>query len=369
MKFLILNTDYSDFLYWLYSEHAGLEKQSYEEQRRVRMESLFGTADFYSSNLCRLGHEAWDIIANIEPMQKQWAKEHGIPVDRVCWRLRLRRGVVPWLYRQREWLYSILAAQIRAYRPDVLFSMAIETIGSDFLDSVKDYYRLAIVQHAAPLPTHDYSRYDLALSSLPNQVDYFRQQGMESELFRLGFEPKILGNLYMDKKRYDITFVGGLGNYHQAGTQILAELCTQHCVAVWGYDTGAIPADSPIHGCYRGSLWGTDMYQALHDSRIVFNRHINIAENYANNMRLYETTGVGACLLTDHKCNLADMFEPGREVVVYHDANECTELARYYLEHDEEREAIARAGQQRTLQEHTYYYRMQELVEIVCKYL
>lgn len=39
------------------------------------------------------------------------------------------------------------------------------------------------------------------------------------------------------------------------------------------------------------------------------------------------------------------------------------------LEHDKEREATARAGQQRTLREHTYYHRMQELVDIVCKYL
>ncbi len=77
MKFLILNTDYPEFLRWLYAQHSGLEKQLYEVQYRARMDSLFGTADFYSSNLRKLGHEAWDVIANIEPMQKQWAREHG----------------------------------------------------------------------------------------------------------------------------------------------------------------------------------------------------------------------------------------------------------------------------------------------------
>jgi spore maturation protein CgeB len=86
-------------------------------------------------------------------------------------------------------------------------------------------------------------------------------------------------------------------------------------------------------------------------------------------MRLYEATGVGTFLLTDHKRNLADLFEPGREVVAYRDADECVELAGYYLTHDEEREAIARAGQQRTLREHTWYHRMQELVDIVRCYL
>ena len=48
---------------------------------------------------------------------------------------------------------------------------------------------------------------------------------------------------------------------------------------------------------------------------------------------------------------------------------ECVELIRYYLDHDKEREAIARAGQKRTLTEHTYYQRMQELADLVSKYL
>ncbi len=62
MRFLILNTDYPDFLRWLYTQHPGLEKQPYEEQMRVRVESLFGVAHFYSSNLHKLGHEVWTNI-------------------------------------------------------------------------------------------------------------------------------------------------------------------------------------------------------------------------------------------------------------------------------------------------------------------
>ena len=63
MKFLIINTDYPEFLTWLYTRNTGLENKSYDEQMRVRMDSLFGIADFYSSNLKKLGHEVWDIHA------------------------------------------------------------------------------------------------------------------------------------------------------------------------------------------------------------------------------------------------------------------------------------------------------------------
>ena len=78
---------------------------------------------------------------------------------------------------------------------------------------------------------------------------------------------------------------------------------------------------------------------------------------------------MGTLLITDCKENLHEMFEPGKEVVAYRSPEECAELIEYTLEHDEERETIACTGQQRTLREHTYYQRMQELVKIVSKYL
>lgn len=372
VRFFIVNTDYTEFLHWLYTQHPGLEQRPYDEQHRIRMDSLFGTANFYSSNLRKLGHEAWDVIANIEPLQKQWAREHGIKTDGARWRFRMRRGIVPWLYRQRaqNWMYSILAAQIKAYQPDVLYCMAMETIGSDLLRSIQGYYRLAIGQHAATPLQQDISAYDLVLTSLPNQVDHFRRQGLKSELLRLAFEPKVLNRLRLDIRHYDIVFVGGLGSIHEGGTKTLESLAEQCKVTVWGYGLENLPVNSPLRRYCHGTIWGVKMYQALRDARIIFNRHSDLADrHYANNMRLYEATGVGTLLLTDHKRNLADLFEPGKEIAAYRDTDECLALARYYLDHDDEREAIAQAGQRRTLSENTWRQRMQELVEIVSRYL
>jgi spore maturation protein CgeB len=112
-----------------------------------------------------------------------------------------------------------------------------------------------------------------------------------------------------------------------------------------------------------------DMYRALARSRITLNRHINVAENNANNMRLYEATGVGAMLLTDRKDNLHELFEIGKEVVAYSSKEEAAELVRYYLEHPGEAAQVAKAGQARTLREHTYAQRMQELVPILKRHL
>ena len=86
-------------------------------------------------------------------------------------------------------------------------------------------------------------------------------------------------------------------------------------------------------------------------------------------MRLYEATGVGTLLVTDWKVNLSEIFSPGREVVAYRTVEECADLIQQYLNCPDERESIARAGQERTLNQHTFLHRMQELVDVVHKYL
>jgi spore maturation protein CgeB len=82
-------------------------------------------------------------------------------------------------------------------------------------------------------------------------------------------------------------------------------------------------------------------------------------------MRLYEATGVGTLLVTDRKDNLGDIFDVGKEVVAYGSREEAADLIHYYLAHPEEAEAIAKAGQMRTLRDHTYKKRMEELIPIL----
>jgi spore maturation protein CgeB len=86
-------------------------------------------------------------------------------------------------------------------------------------------------------------------------------------------------------------------------------------------------------------------------------------------MTLFETTGIGTFLLTDQKSNLSQFFELDREIVAYTDAQDCIAKALYYLDHEQQREAIAQAGQRRTLGEHTYHKRMVELVDVLKGYL
>jgi spore maturation protein CgeB len=374
MRFLILSCDYTAFLQWLYAQHPGLERQCYEAQMRARVESMFAGPHHYSDSLMRLGHESYDVYPNNEYMQKAWARENGVRVEADWrWEFRLRRGIVPWISRikDRRWFYDILAAQIRYYKPAVLLNQAMDTLSSRFFQEMKPHVGLLIGEHAAsPLPDgEDFSCYDLVISSFPPTVEHFRRKGIPTEFNRLGFWPEHLSGMDGEERPFDITFIGNFHRIHSSRVALLEALCSHFPqLKVWAPGVDHLAPGSPIRNCYQGPAWGREMYTVMSRSKIALNHHGDILP-YANNCRLYEATGMGALLVTDWKENLHEMFEPGREVVAYHSPEECAELVQYYLRHDAERQAIAHAGQRRTLQEHTYVRRVRELVDNICKYV
>lgn len=391
MKILVIDTDYPKFLYDLYKEHHGLKEADYDTQMKVRMESLFG--NYYVNNLRKLGHEAWQIYSNNEYMQKEWAKEHCTHIikDKThCifpqQMLRVKKLVnnitfgsnIPYLRIKKSddayplWFYDILTAQVEYYQPDILLNQAMNGISCQFMQKIKSKVGFLVGQHAATRldESENWGVYDLVVSSFPPTVEWFHKKGIHAELHRLGFEPQILSSLHEEGKIYDVSFIGSLiQGIHEDRLVLLEEICRKvNKITIWTPDINQFSKSSPIRKACVGEAWGRSMFQILHNSKITINHHGSIPP-YANNMRLYEATGVGTLLITDWKDNLTEMFEPGKEVVTYHTPEECVELINYYLENDQERQMIAKAGQERTLRDHTSYQRMKELLEIIDKYI
>jgi len=368
MRILIIDTYYPAFLDSFYTRHVGLGNGPYAEQHQALMDECFGTSDFYSSNLIALGHEAAEIVANCEPLQRQWAKENGLAFEK--WILG-KRGVIPWPRRilSDDWLYPVLIAQVKSYRPDVLHIQDMNGTSASFLREVRRFVKLITGQIACPMnPDADFREYDLVLSSFPHFVERFRKEGLHSEYFNLGFEPRVLKKIE-NGPQHRVVFVGGFSSEHDERVRLLEEIAESCPIDIWGYGIDSLSKDSVLRQFHHGELWALDMYQVLFNSAIAINHHINVAESFANNMRLYEATGVGTMLITDDKENLSSLFEPGKEVAAYHSAGEAIELIHHYLEHEAERKKIASAGQARTLREHTYRNRMEQFVSIASHYL
>jgi spore maturation protein CgeB len=112
-----------------------------------------------------------------------------------------------------------------------------------------------------------------------------------------------------------------------------------------------------------------EMLKALRMAKIGFNIHIDKAIKDAGNMRIFEVTGVGACLVTDWKENIGELFEPGKEIITFQSVEECVENIKWLIDHPVYREEIAKAGQARCLRDHTYAKRAIELNHIICSML
>jgi spore maturation protein CgeB len=79
--------------------------------------------------------------------------------------------------------------------------------------------------------------------------------------------------------------------------------------------------------------------------------------------RNFEVPGCGGFLLTGEADNLPDYFVEGKELVCFRGLDDLIDKVRYYLKHEDERAAIAEAGYQRTMREHTYVHRFIHIFE------
>jgi spore maturation protein CgeB len=373
VRIAVVDTYYREFLRRHYRDRPELARASYDKQLKSLLDTLFGTSDAYTSHLRALGHDARNLIANARELQGAWAREHGLG----AWthaqvpgtRLPLAYGL------QMALLRRVALAQIAEQDSDAVFVHGLASLPRHALDRLRAEGRFLVGQIASPLPARDVIKgYDLILSSFPHFVERFRAMGIESLPFHLAFYDHVLERLRErgvdpapeSAQRSGVVFVGSVHpKIHPEGVALLERLCAAIDVDVWGYGADALPAGSPILRCYHGEAWGTDMYQVLARASIVVNRHIGVAEGVANNMRLYEATGTGALLATEAAPNLAELFEPGREVVTYESADDLVAKVQAHLSDDAKRIQIAAAGQRRTLAEHTYAVRMRELASVL----
>ena len=388
MKILILNRDYPRFLVDLYTSRPELCAASYSEQLAARNASLFGVADFYSHGFSAAGQPAHEIHVNNTWLQSAWAREHGMRVQgggvpaKAPGRgasgsllsaaigtarrkfLPIARRFMPRQLRRDEEL--ILAAQIEAMRPDVILNQEMSYIRSSRLVRIVPRTTKIVGQIASALPIgEDYARYDLVVSSLPNMVEYFRGRGVRAAHSALAFDPRVLEQIVLPTTRdIPVSFVGSLSADHRGRLRLLETLAERVPLKVWGNGADQLPKSSRLRACFQAEAWGVEMYRVLARSRVTINHHIDLAEGYCNNMRLYEATGCAALMVVDRGRNLAELFAPEKEVVTYSSGDECVEAVERMLSDDAARAEIAAAGQRRTLSEHSYTRRTSAMLEL-----
>jgi hypothetical protein len=395
MRLLKLGVYYPNYLERFYARRPGLAAEPYAAQHAALIGDCFGSSDFWTVALSRLGYETSDLVANAEPMQKAWASERGLAFD------------------ETNWLFEITAAQVRDFRPEVLLVADYSTVTAAFLRHLRGVCpSLRLVLGWCGAPYRDGSVFrecDVVLSCVPELVTHFRVEGHRSRHVNHAFEPRVLERLDApDAPAADFVFLGSViksDQFHLERERILLRLVEETNLRIWS-EVGPPPSPAvrrgvtaavsavPLVGAAarraarflrggaakpapdsfvderiarraRPPLFGLEMFRQLRDSRVALNTHIDISPVSASNMRLFEATGVGSCLLTDWKDNLRELFEPDAEVVAYRDAAECVEKVKYLLAHEAERERIATAGQRRTMRDHTFEARAAQIDAVI----
>ncbi len=89
----------------------------------------------------------------------------------------------------------------------------------------------------------------------------------------------------------------------------------------------------------------------------------------SSSSRPFELGALGACVVANPYLGIEEWFEPEKELIVAHSAEEAIERYRHLLGNERERLAIGGAARRRVLKQHTFRHRAIELAGIIKQYL
>jgi hypothetical protein len=398
MRFLRITTASADYVRCFYAARPGLEKRSHADQYAAFFGDHFAWGNSLKSPLENLGYAYLGIDSAAAPLLAQWGAENMAGSE----------SLSP---------LNLLVEQARRFAPEVMMFNSPDAALLAAIKAACPSLRLTFGWVGSALGLKELWReMDLILSCAPESVEELRRRGASAEHLDHGFDPQLNEHPPRPGPELDVTFVGTIvrrGQYHLEREELLEMMARDlplviftprtassardyakalfsgglHAAASvlsamrlldpvrrnWHWLDRILPFASPLKlpvnrrlaKISRSAVYGLDYYSVLRRSRVSLNIHADSSPRFASNIRLFEATGVGSCLLTDWKPNLGHLFEVDREVVAYRSAEECRSNARWLLEHPRERAEIAQRGQARALRDHNFDIRARQLDEII----
>lgn len=355
-----------------------------EELFNKIINSRIGLSDFITSSLVRHGFQAKEFIYNNELYNKLRNKELKSNYDS----------------------FKLLIEDLKEFLPDVLIlnieyrnNLNVEIIRKEVPTIKKIFGWRCVETDASRLEI--LKKFDTVFTCTPGFCDYFNKNGINSKLMPFGYS----NNLdFIKVKNYkdrliDVNVSGSLvigKNLHGERIKLLTDLASNidnikiYSDKTFGispkkkffFDTKLMLSKyqipfldlnleddfntykliSPIVAKISSPVFGVDMYNTMSDSKIIINKHIDSAGEYAGNMRMFEATSMGACLLTDRKKNLSEIFIEDKEVVAYSSVEECVGKVKWLLGNPEKAEEIAINGMNKTRKLYNYDYRVKAII-------
>lgn len=383
IRFFFTSSVYAQHCRWFESQCPNLSEEPFESIIRRFGASGGGWGESWRSGLEATGqYRGFVAYHTWEFAQRAWARE---------------RGLRP---KAETWMSDLLTAQIEAFEPDVLFINGWE-LGVHYVQALRQRFpSLKKVVGYDGITCHNPDLFhgtDVVLAPLKETAEFYQKHGLVGHFFKRGFEANILESLEKRPATIPASFVGSVcfgGRAHNERLRLLdyvsrrsplqlflaiqparqiprivASNVAHRRIPSWRSLISDITAYWHLARDHRPAVFGKEMYQTMADSAVSLNCHIDAAGASAGNIRLFEATGVGSCLLTDWKSNLHEFFEADREVVTFRSREECVDKLTFLTQNPRQREAIARSGQQRTLKEHNVQTEIVRFAETLARLL
>lgn len=291
-----------------------------------------------------------------------WILEIGHPIHRLIGRLPAPLVARARAFAQRRVDRAILAAAERM-RPDYVFVSKAKEISYGTLDKLR---AMAVTMNYYPETTDHWEtirklapHYSYFLNYDRHIVDSLTAQGYPNALY-VPFSAEIEPNASWARQSsypYTVSFIGSFVPVRYQEREDLLSRVKDLGLNIWGNKAWLATS---LKDFYRGRPSTEEMYDIYRKSKIVVN--IDLLSSFAGtgvNLRPFEITAAGAMLLNhDNRKDIFNLFENGKEFVAFSGPDDLRTAVCHYLEHEDERSAVARAGFERTRDTHSYVARM-----------
>jgi len=371
----ICGVEISDLIRLFYRNNQSLKSLGYVDHFKALKDLVPVHFNHFAEEMRLLGHECNEVVYDLELLQKSWANENNVP------------------FGWHSWKIDILMEQIRFYRPEILYLQNLEPMPYWILQRIKDIFPFLrkVIAFKGNLPNrvHELNGIDYVFAGHPWILEQCQNKQIPSGLLYHCFDEEVLSLLpewessrkpiYANFSFIGYSGFGGYGDCHNQRYKLLKKLFRETDINIWTSEGSTLPNSNlppkskPLYieypeRCKKG-VFGMPFYSIIKNSKIVFNKHAEICNGIVGNMRLFETTGVGSCLLTDAGSNMNHLFSADEEVVTYESYEELIEKLEYLNENDSARRGIAQAGHKRTLKDHSLKVRCEQISRTLHKIL
>ncbi|MBN1527383.1 MAG: glycosyltransferase [Candidatus Omnitrophica bacterium] len=167
-----------------------------------------------------------------------------------------------------------------------------------------------------------------------------------------------------DERAYygsDIAFVGTVTPEREKVLEAVGDLD----IKIWGRWQRVSPLLRKRY--QKKDIYAEEAVKVYNASKIVLDIHSLFGsgqEIFNVTPRLFEVPASGGFLLTNRASQISALYKAGEEIVTYADTDDLRRKIAYYLEHPDERSAIAARSYEKAHEKHTYKNRIADLLDI-----